>query len=101
MNNFDSLPQSGLPSVTMPKVTPSLMEKIMLIRLREGWRGTEIAGPKFGVNGATLRGYEGGHRRPGRFARLHLERCVAAYESGGVDALAKVVADASTNEDHA
>lgn len=74
----------------MPEVKPTLMEKIILIRLREGWRGTEEAGPKFGINGATLRAYESGHRKPGKFARLHLQRCVEAYEKGGVKALLDV-----------
>lgn len=74
----------------MPAIKPTLMEKIMLIRLREGWRGTDEAGPNFGIKGITLRSYESGTRKPSKFARLHLERCVEAYERGGVQALLAV-----------
>jgi len=79
---------------TMPVVVPNTLEKLRIIIDREDLGGTEHTGPLLGIAPSTLRGYFANIRRPSKFARLHLEKLVAAYERGGLAELKKAAKDA-------
>ena len=71
--------------LTMPRNTKhslklTLMEKLLIIRMRNRWTSDE-AGKRWGVLGSTLRDYESGRRNPSEGVRLHLEKIVEEYES--------------------
>jgi hypothetical protein len=78
----------------MPKIVPTTLEKLRIICDRENISGTETSGPMFGIAASTLRGYFNGARNPSKFARLHIERLVAAYERGGLPEMQKIARDA-------
>ena len=78
----------------MPKVVPTTLEKLRIIIDRENLGGSKDSAPLLGIAPSTLRSYFAGLRRPSKFARLHIEKLVAAYERGGLSEMKKSAKDA-------